>query len=166
MVVAETAEKATVTLKSKDDKKFEISREAARLSGTLSSIMAKGDPNSDIPVSVDSPVLEKIIEYLNNYKNRSPEDIPKPLPASPLAELIPEWDAKYIAMEQTMIFELILGANYLDIPGLLDLCCAKVASEIRNKSVDEIRKVFGIENDFTPEEEAQIREENKWCEPE
>ena len=25
-------------------------------------------------------------------------------------------------------------------------------------------KTFNIVNDFTPEEEAQVREENKWCE--
>ena len=29
---------------------------------------------------------------------------------------------------------------------------------------EEIRKTFNIVNDFTPEEEAQVREENKWCE--
>ena len=28
----------------------------------------------------------------------------------------------------------------------------------------EIRKYFNIENDFTPEEEAQIQEENRWAE--
>ena len=28
----------------------------------------------------------------------------------------------------------------------------------------EIRKQFNIVNDFTPEEEAQVREENRWCE--
>jgi len=32
------------------------------------------------------------------------------------------------------------------------------------KSPEEIRQQFGIVNDFTPEEEAQIREENKWAE--
>ena len=35
---------------------------------------------------------------------------------------------------------------------------------IKNKTIPEIRKFFSIENDFTPEEEAQIMEENKWAE--
>jgi S-phase kinase-associated protein 1 len=33
---------------------------------------------------------------------------------------------------------------------------------IKGKTPEEIRESFGIQNDFTPEEEAQIREENKW----
>ena len=32
------------------------------------------------------------------------------------------------------------------------------------KDSEEIRKTFNIINDFTPAEEAQVREENKWCE--
>ena len=63
-----------------------------------------------------------------------------------------------------MLFDIILAANYLDIKQLLDLACAKVASLIKNKSIQEIRKFFSIANDFTPEEEAQIMEENKWAE--
>jgi S-phase kinase-associated protein 1 len=35
---------------------------------------------------------------------------------------------------------------------------------IKNKSPDEIRQTFNIQNDFTPEEEEQVRKENEWCE--
>jgi len=63
-----------------------------------------------------------------------------------------------------MLFELILAANYLDIKSLLDLTCAKVASMLKGKAPEDIRRTFNIKNDFTPEEEAQVREENKWCE--
>ena len=63
-----------------------------------------------------------------------------------------------------LLFELILAANYMDIKPLLDLTCATVASMIKGKTPEEIRKTFNIVNDFTPEEEAQVREENKWCE--
>ncbi len=87
----------------------------------------------------------------------------QPLRSSNLAEIVPEWDAKFVDIEQEMLFELILAANYLDIKSLLDLTCAKVASMIKNKSPEDIRRTFNIKNDFTPEEEAQVREENKWC---
>ena len=48
------------------------------------------------------------------------------------------------------------AANYMDIKPLLDLTCAKVASMIKGRTPEEIRKVFNIVNDFTPEEEAQV----------
>jgi S-phase kinase-associated protein 1 len=62
------------------------------------------------------------------------------------------------------MFHLLLAASYLDIRPLQDLCCAKVASLIKGKTPEEIRKNLGIVNDFSPEEEALVREENKWAE--
>ena len=87
----------------------------------------------------------------------------QPLRSANLADIVPEWDAKFVEVEQEMLFELILAANFMDIKSLLDLTCAKVASMMKGKTPEEIRTCFGIKNDFTPEEEAQVREENKWC---
>lgn len=89
---------------------------------------------------------------------------PQPLTSADLGVLVSEWDAKFVSVEQELLFELILAANYMDIKPLLDLTCAKVASMIKGKTPEEIRRTFNIENDFTPDEENQVREENKWCE--
>lgn len=62
------------------------------------------------------------------------------------------------------LYNLTLAANYLDIPPLLDLCSARIASFIKDKTVEQIRANLNIVVDMTPEEEAQIREENKWAE--
>lgn len=50
----------------------------------------------------------------------------------------------------------------MDIKPLLDLTCAKVASMIKGKTPEEIRKTFNIVNDFTPEEEAQSACSGVW----
>jgi S-phase kinase-associated protein 1 len=42
----------------------------------------------------------------------------------------------------------------------LDVGCKTVANMIKGKTAEEIRKTFNITNDFTPEEEAQIKKEN------
>jgi S-phase kinase-associated protein 1 len=34
---------------------------------------------------------------------------------------------------------------------------------IRGKSPEEVRKIFNIVNDFTPEEEDRIRQDNEWA---
>ncbi len=57
-----------------------------------------------------------------------------------------------------------MASNYLDINSLLELSCAKVASLIKGKSIEEIRKFFNIVNDFSPEEEQLMIDENKWAE--
>ena len=66
-----------------------------------------------------------------------------------------EFDSKFIDIDDLeVIFDIIMAANYLDIKSLLDLSCAKIATLIRGKTPEEIRKTFNIVNDFTPEEEA------------
>ncbi|KAK8055881.1 E3 ubiquitin ligase complex SCF subunit sconC- variant [Apiospora rasikravindrae] len=77
---------------------------------------------------------------------------------------IEEWDQKFMQVDQEMLFEIILASNYLDIKPLLDVGCKTVANMIKGKSPEEIRKTFNITNDFTPEEEEQIRRENEWAE--
>ncbi|CAN0881559.1 SKP1-like protein 11 [Linum grandiflorum] len=54
-------------------------------------------------------------------------------------------------------------ADYLNINELLDLTCRKAAHMISEKTTEEMHKIFNIKNDFTPEEEANIRIENRWA---
>lgn len=58
---------------------------------------------------------------------------------------------------------LFQAANYLNIKNLLDLTCQTVADMIKGKTPEEIRKTFNIKNDFTPEEEEEVRRENQWA---
>ena len=81
-----------------------------------------------------------------------------------MAELVQEFYANYVEVDKVILFEVMLAANYMDIKPLLELCCAGIARLIKGKSPEEIRTLFEITSEFTPEEEAQIREENKWCE--
>ena len=76
-----------------------------------------------------------------------------------------EWDKAFAKVDDDTLFSLILAANYLDIKPLLDLTCKTVADYIKEcKTPQEIRRRFNIKNDFTPEEEEEVRKENAWCE--
>ncbi|CAN0891992.1 SCF ubiquitin ligase complex protein SKP1a [Linum grandiflorum] len=62
-----------------------------------------------------------------------------------------------------MLFDLILAADNLNIKESLALTCMKAAHMISQKTTEEMRKIFNIKNDFTPEEEENIRIENLWA---
>jgi S-phase kinase-associated protein 1 len=163
-------EKHQVHLVSQEGDSFDVSVKVAKMSELIKTMIpededAEGDEGQEIPLpNVKSSVLVKVIEFCRQYTQEPMTEIEKPLKSANMAEVVQEWYANYVKVDQEVLFELILAANYMDIKPLLDLTCASVASMIKTKTPEEIRKQFNIVNDFTPEEEAQIREENKWCE--
>lgn len=60
-------------------------------------------------------------------------------------------------------FVVVQAADFLDIKSLQDLLCREVADQMRGQSPEVIRNLFHIENDFTKEEEEQIRKEIGWA---
>uniref|UniRef100_A0A6T9E8N6 Uncharacterized protein n=1 Tax=Noctiluca scintillans TaxID=2966 RepID=A0A6T9E8N6_NOCSC len=153
-------------LKSSQGEVFEVEPEVACMSTLIKNMVDDSGTDEEIPLpNVKTAVLSKVIDYCKYHKDNPAEEIQKPLKSTILVECgVSEWDAEYVNIDQEVLFEIILAANYLDIKSLLDLTCAKVASLIKGKTTEEIRKQFNIVNDFTPEEEAQVREENRWCE--
>ena len=51
------------------------------------------------------------------------------------------------------------AAHTLEIEGLLDVACKVVGNLIKGKSPEDIRKAFNIKNDFTQQEEDQVKQE-------
>ncbi|GAU31543.1 hypothetical protein TSUD_333190 [Trifolium subterraneum] len=66
-------------------------------------------------------------------------------------------------IDSATLFELVRAANYLNIKNLLNLTCNTVAEMIKGKTAEEIRNTFNIKNDFSAEEEEEIRKENEWA---
>merc|ERR1711964_55809 len=159
-------DEALLKLKSSQGEIFEIEPEVACMSTLIKNMGDDSGTDEEIPLpNVKTAILSKVIDYCKFHKDEPAEEIQKPLKSSNLAECgCREWDVEYVDIEQEILFELILAANYLDIKPLLDLTCAKVASMIKGKTPEEIRKQFNIQNDFTPEEEEAVRAENKWAE--
>ncbi|KAJ3042764.1 hypothetical protein HDV00_006583 [Rhizophlyctis rosea] len=166
------AEKPKVTLKSLDSAEgVVVERKVAERSTLLKNMLEDvGTESSSEPIplpNVSSKILKKVVEYCTHHKD-------DPTPANDdekdsfdssrkRSDDIDEWDAQFIKVDNEELFEIILAANYLDIKPLLDLGCKTVANMIKGKTPDEIRTMFNIENDFTPEEEEQIRRENEWA---
>ena len=159
-------EEATVNLISAEGDSSTVPLAVAKMSELVKSMMDEDDDDvKEIPLpNVKSQVLHKVIEFCEHHLKEPMSEIEKPLKSNAMSDVVQKWYADFVDIEQVLLFELILAANYMDIKPLLDLTCATVASMIKGKTPEEIRSTFNITNDFSPEEEAQVREENKWCE--
>lgn len=184
--------------------------------------------NDPIPIpNVSSKIMSKIVAYC---KRHSEHDEAKKAaegggagasgaggatassaaaaPAAVSDDDLKDFDAEFVKVDQSTLFEMILAANYLDVKvreikegffvffvsdffllfsssslyrlltsggektkkrnknlpkPLLNLTCLTVANMIKGKTPEEIRKTFNIPNDFTPEEEEEVRRENQWA---
>lgn len=158
-------EETMVTLVSKDNEKFEVASKVARMSVLIKTTL-EGDPTArEVALAtVSSAVLKKMLEFMGYHVDKPCAEIEKPIKSTNMEEVVCKWDADFINLDNEELFALILASNWMDVKSLLDLGCAKIASMIKGKSPEEIRKKFDITNDFTPEEEAAVRAENKWAE--
>ena len=158
---------ATVKLQSSDEKEFNVDKSVAEMSVTIKNMLEDmQDIGSDTPIplpNVTGAILEKVITYCK-YHKENPTPVSEEKKDEKRTDDIIPWDQEFCKVDQATLFELILAANYLDIKPLLDLTCKTVANMIKGKTPEEIRKTFNIKNDFTPEEEEQVRKENEWCE--
>jgi S-phase kinase-associated protein 1 len=151
-------ESTTITLISSDGEKFTLDRKSAERSDIIKKNMQDSDFSSEIPIyEVRGEILKKVVEYLTHYSNSEPREIPKPIPTD-LREATDEWDVKFIDTNNDTLFDLINAGNFMKIKPLLDLSCAKIAVSMRNKSAQEIRNMFGIENELTEEELREYEE--------
>ncbi|EDN06405.1 sulfur metabolite repression control protein C [Histoplasma capsulatum] len=142
-----------------------ISVERSILIKNMLEDVGEGSMEEEIPIpNVNRAVLEKVIAWCTKHQGDPPSTGDEDNDSRRKTTDIDEWDQKFMQVDQEMLFEIILAANYLDIKALLDIGCKTVANMIKGKSPEDIRKTFNIQNDFTPEEEAQIRAENEWAE--
>jgi len=155
-----------------DGTRFVVDRKSFETSKTIMNLVEDSGTEQDIPLpNVNRRTLEKVIEYAKQHRDDPRKEEPKneeviegqpAMPELPTGE-ISEWDLNYTReMDQETLFNVILAANYLDMRDLLMLGCRTVANMIKGKTPEEIRQMFGIENDFTPEEEERVRKENEW----
>ncbi|CAN0914267.1 SKP1-like protein 1A [Linum grandiflorum] len=145
-----TVENKLITLISSDDQIFEVEESVAKESQTIKHMIEDDCAGGDIPLpNVESKILAKVIEYCKKHIETD-------------AAELKQWDEDFAKVDHAILFDLILAANYLDIKGLLDLTCQTVADMIKGKSPEEIRTMFNIKNDFTPEKKKEVRRKNQY----
>jgi len=157
-----------VILASSDSQEYPVEVDIAKMSLTIKTMLEDlhvpaATEEEKIPLpNVRGDILGRVIEWCIQHKDdpATSEDETR----EKRTDDISQWDQDFLKVDQAVLFDLILAANYLDIKGLLDVTCKTVANMIKGKTPEEIRRTFNIKNDFTPAEEEQIRKENEWCE--
>lgn len=126
---------------SKEGDTFDVPIEIAKLSNLVITTLGGDDDNDnaenneeaiEIPLpNVRTQVLAKVIEYCTHFHTEPMTPITTPLKSTKIDEIVQEWYADFVDIDQIMLFELVTAANFMDIKALLDLTCLAVSVLIK-----------------------------------
>uniref|UniRef100_A0A915M4T8 alpha-1,2-Mannosidase n=1 Tax=Meloidogyne javanica TaxID=6303 RepID=A0A915M4T8_MELJA len=113
----------------------------------------------DIPF-VDDQTLGRVLGWCKRHSKD------EPLQDHELVKLrnkpVPEWDKNFLGyLSNSELFALTIAADFLDVPGLLDVCCKTIAGMLSGISAENIREKFGIVDDLTADEKAELKAEHQ-----
>jgi S-phase kinase-associated protein 1 len=104
--------------------------------------------------------IKKIVTLMEYMVGKN-FDIETPM-KKPFESYVDNWIVEFMKIPTNEILELAYIANFLNITSILNICCSKLASICKEKSTNEIRKIFNIESDFSKEEEEEIEKQYRW----
>ncbi len=115
--------------------------------------------------TISSEMFELINEYCAHFNYVKDPFIEFPLKGSTMLQVLEDrWEADFIqnlSLEKAL--QLLQAANYLNIPALFEVCCARIALEFRGKNFDSVKKDFGLESvNYTPEDDDMMLKEFSW----
>lgn len=113
----------------------------------LFAVCAKFSTGGFIRVPDDDPHVEAAASYLN-FHGRVVS-----------AEEALLWDQKYVQTTNDVLFGRIMVANFFSCTSLLGLCSDALKTQVMYKRPAEIYEMFGIEEELTEEEHAELRRE-------
>lgn len=139
-------------LESNDGTRFELSSEQ-----TAASALLTDTDEDEVPLpGVDAAQLGVVVAFCVEFAS-APPVIPKPLPNEPFADLVGKTYADMVDMPHTQLMAMEEVARYIMIPAFTELLHAKRAHNLKGLTVEEMRALYNIKNDFTPEEEAELK---------
>jgi len=148
----ETQQEVTLISSGDSPEEMKVKKEWAVMSKLVANILEGDADAKQIQVKqVDAATLSLIVEYLKHHQGKEPAEIAKPIRSVKMEKIVEDpWDAEFINKQpKRQLFQLILGANYMDCKSLLHLGCAKVATMIKGKSPEEIKQILGEEDEQT-----------------
>ncbi|XP_049375479.1 SKP1-like protein 11 [Solanum verrucosum] len=146
--------KKLITLKTSDDEEFKLDKSVAVKSEVIKNLVQDVDCTSNvIPLlNVDGKTMTKVIKYWKKHSDEGVTEVQ-----------LKNFDQDFLKMSHSKLFHVHLAARYLDDKQLEEVIIQESFDRITGKTLEEIREVFDIVNDYTPEEEEQVHRENAWA---
>jgi len=131
-----------------DGGEFAVNTKACKLSKFLT-IQSELNPHRVHVNNISEATFSLICSYLNHHNGVEPMEIAKPIRSVAMSRIVEdEWDAVFAdSMSKRQTFQVILAANKIDCSSLLHLLCAKVATLIKGKNPEEIKRILSEEDE-------------------
>jgi S-phase kinase-associated protein 1 len=152
-------EQTKLSIGTSDGKQFLMDRSDALDIPYIQTKLEENEASEIVLEKVNYEQLEKVIEFIHQCQIKPYKaPLPKPLPSSRIEDVIDnKWYIDFIELPRKELIKLIRTANYLNVERLFELASAKLGSEIKGMTIEELREFFDIKNDFTEDEEETIK---------
>ena len=158
---------ADIVLKSTDDVYYVVKKDAARVMSDFLKTVIENSMDEKNIVTVEEAngqTLKYIVMYINHrYSNRKTL-VKKPLVGT-VDDLIDDWDKAFLYTDliqgkderkHDLLIRVLNASHFLQVTDLLLLGGCALATIIKGKTTEQLRDVFGLVDDFTDEERAEL----------
>jgi S-phase kinase-associated protein 1 len=159
-----------IYLVSDTDTKYPISTNDISISQLVMDIIEDSEDDIDlIPLNISDECIKKIIEFCEHY-NIDPlftdENMSltngEMISTPDIRYYIPEWYSNYVNIDINILFLLLKSSDFLHIDPLIELCCLKIGTLIKDRSTEELRTIFNIYDDVSFEEKEEFVQAHAW----
>ncbi|KAH9411828.1 hypothetical protein HK407_03g05800 [Ordospora pajunii] len=148
---------AIVKIKTRDGDVFDIECKYAYKSTLIKNVCTSTACSYPICIQLSSQVFKTIHGYMQLDTSHLSEKY------SPLEIRFKQHDLDFFKnYDDEHLLGICNGANYLDYPYLLELCCKLIAERIKHKTTEELRRFVGMGHGMSPEEACEIEKEFGW----
>lgn len=125
-----------IKLSTSDGKEYQLEKSIICQSNLIKNMLQDLEmQDNTIPLpNITSSIMDIVVQYASMHIDDEPET----------TNDISKADRTLMDVPHKILFDIVLAANYLDFPGLLDLGCRCIAEELKGKSIDEIQTVFVV----------------------
>ncbi|ADM11165.1 ubiquitin ligase Skp1-like protein [Encephalitozoon intestinalis ATCC 50506] len=146
-----------IEVETSDGRIFRVDTKQAYKSVLIKNVCTSTVCKYPISLKVSSSTFEIIQKYMEIDTSQLSEDY------NPLEIRFKPSDLNFfMEYDNKKLLDVCNGANYLEYPYLLELCCKIISDKMKYKNTKELAEFIGVEYNITDEELMRIEKEFEW----